>query len=123
MNVLATTPHYREMVLTPQSRAPWAWVVPEVMAEMVPEVLPCVMAPQSRVPWAWVVPEVVPEGSTAENPKYVSPSASVSPRPAGQYLTAAPQSRVVCVTMNPPSRRRGQTPGAWVSARVLPLAS
>ena len=51
-------------------------------------------APQSRVPWAWlvpeVVPEVVPEDSTADHPKYVSPSASVSPRPAGQYLTAAP---------------------------------
>ena len=45
MNVLATTPHYREMVLTPQSRAPWAWVVPEVMPEVASEVLPGVMAP------------------------------------------------------------------------------
>jgi hypothetical protein len=123
MHVLATTPHYREMVLTPQSRAPGAWVVPEVMPEVVSEVLPGVMAPQSRVPWAWVVPKLVPDSSTAENPKYVSPSASVSPRPAGQYLTAAPQSRVVCVTMKPPSRRHGQTPWAWVSARFLSLAS
>ena len=89
MNVLATIPHYREMVLTPQSRAPGAWVVPEVMPEVVSEVLPGVMAPQSRVPWAWVVPKLVPDSSTAEKPNYVSPSASVSPRPAGQYLTAA----------------------------------
>ena len=67
------------MALTPQSRVPWAWVVPEVMPEVVPGVLPGVMAPQSRVPWAWVVPKLVPDSSTAENSKYVSPSSSLSP--------------------------------------------
>ena len=92
-------------MLTPQSRVPWAWVLSEVLPEMLPKVLPYMMTPQSRVPWTWLVPEVVPEvvpdGSTAENPKYVSPSSSVSPRPAGQYLPTAPQSRVMCVTMKP----------------------
>ena len=73
-------------------------------------------APQSRVPWAWlvpeVVPEVVPEDSTADHPKYVSPSASVSPRPASQYLKAAPQSRVARVMMSSQFRRHLQTPWA-----------